>query len=127
MTHHTGPDQKTVKLAEARALLQSAQAVQAEAIAALESAIERSLKEGLNGLSTILDPVSDHRRAHRPGRPGRIDTDSELRAFVLARIERMTFVDLAEDVAKHFPPERRVGKSALHKWFHKNRHKSHPR
>ena len=96
-------------------------------VAALESAIQRGVEEGLNGPSMVLDPVCDHRRAHRPGRPGRIDTDSELRAFVLARIERMTFIDLAEDIAKHFPPERRVGKSALNEWCHKNRLKSHPR
>jgi hypothetical protein len=58
---------------------------------------------------------------------GLIDSAPKLRAFVLARIERMTLTALAEVSARQFPPVRRVGKSALDDWFHRNRPDSHPR
>jgi hypothetical protein len=61
----------------------------------------------------------DHRRAHRPGRVPKIDSDPELRAFIEARIDAMTFNEVADAVAAAFPPERRVRKSAIHEWWHK--------
>jgi len=33
----------------------------------------------------------------------------------------MTFVQIAEAVADHFPPARRVGKSAIHAWWQRNK------
>lgn len=77
-------------------------------------------------LSPLQTPVeglpepTEHRRLHRPGVPSKLDTDPELRAFVLARMDRMTFPQLADAVAAHFPPERRVRKSAIHRWWRKN-------
>ena len=53
------------------------------------------------------------------GRVPKIDGDPELQAFILARIDRMTYVQLAEDVAEHFPEPRRIGKSAIHAWIKK--------
>ncbi|WP_141194961.1 hypothetical protein, partial [Maliponia aquimaris] len=50
-----------------------------------------------------LPPPCDHRRAHRPGLPARIDADAELRAFILARIDALTFPQLEGEVAKAFP------------------------
>lgn len=61
-------------------------------------------------------PVPDHRRMHRPGRAPILDCDPELRAFVEARIGRMTFEGIAGDVREAFPNGRRVGRSAIHTW-----------
>ena len=62
-------------------------------------------------------PGSDHLRQHRMGVPSRLDTDAELRAFILRHIRQMTFPKLAEAVAQSFPPERRVSQSAIHRWW----------
>lgn len=62
-------------------------------------------------------PPSAHRRQHRPGRAPILDTDAELRAFVMARLDRMTFEEIADEIARHFPPERQLRKSAIHTWW----------
>ncbi|NIZ13842.1 hypothetical protein [Phaeobacter sp. HF9A] len=96
-----------------------------EAVDATIQAAKTCLKSALTpGPGTAFKPASNaasHRRLHHPGRPRRIDADAELRAFVLARIEVMTFEALAEAIAQQFPPERCVGKSAIHDWFHSAR------
>jgi transposase InsO family protein len=89
--------------------------------------LEAALQQGID--TGVEQPVIDrcpHRAAHRPGLPARLDSDPELRAFVLARIDKMTFPALADDVATSFPPERRVGKSAIHKWWRAQSRKNHP-
>jgi hypothetical protein len=40
-----------------------------------------------------------------------------LRAFITARIDRLTFYQLADAVAAHFPPERHLKKTAIHAWW----------
>lgn len=80
--------------------------------------IQLGLSNGLNAALTQCSvPITEHRRAHRSGRPPKLDTDPELRAFVLARIDRMTYPELAKAVADAFPPNRRIGKSAIHSWW----------
>ncbi|TCO73064.1 hypothetical protein [Rhodovulum euryhalinum] len=110
-------------LAEARKLLDN---VSAE-LDRLQVAVRAELAEGVpTPLQTPLEDLpepSEHRRAHRTGFPSKIDTDPELRAFILARIDRMGFVPLAAEVAQAFPPKRRVGKSGIYDWWRKN----HPR
>ncbi|MDR0810421.1 MAG: hypothetical protein LBE86_15060 [Gemmobacter sp.] len=54
------------------------------------------------------------RTAARAGRP-----DPELRAFVIARISRMTFPQLAQAVAQTFPKHRRVSQSTIHRCRHR--------
>ncbi|WP_187430475.1 hypothetical protein ROLI_006400 [Roseobacter fucihabitans] len=90
--------------------------------------IVAKLKEGIDGLKALLKPSSKgvktplkapshaarHLREHRPGRPSKIDSDPELHAFINARIDTMTFPALEKAVAKKFPPNRRVGKNAIH-------------
>ena len=49
-----------------------------------------------------------------PRRPFKIDDDPELRAFIVARIKTATLTALEREVAKAFPPDRRIGKSAIH-------------
>lgn len=88
------------------------------AIRQLEEVLEASVEHAVQPASNSAFSAAEHRRLHRPGRPRRIDTDPELRAFVLDRIDRMTFEELADAIARHFPPDRRIGKSAIHDWFH---------
>lgn len=71
-------------------------------------------------------PITEHRRLHRPGRPAILDTDPELRAFVLARIDRMTFPEIEAAIALQYPVERRVKKSAIHAWWKKTRARHTP-
>lgn len=127
MTLRADLDTAREQLAQAADLLRAALTAHAGAASALESAVGRAVNDGFNTLSTLPGPVCLHTRLHRPGRPSRIETDPELRRFVLARIDRMGFVDLANQIANHFPSDRRVGKSALHAWFHKHHRKPHPR
>lgn len=96
-------------------------------LALAEQALQHPLQDPVEG----LPPPCDYRRAHRPGRPAKLDADAELRAFILARIDVLTFPQLEEEVAKAFPPDRRVSKSTIHAWWQKHRNalagNSHPR
>lgn len=121
MTVSADLDQAMRKLAEAGELLSTAQALQKDAATCLQRVFDEARNRGLNAFDLEAYPVTDHRRAHRPGRQAKIDQDAALQAFILARIDRMGFVQIAEDVAAHFPPERRVGKSAINEWWHRNR------
>ena len=73
------------------------------------------------GVESTLPPINPHRAAHRVGSPSRIDTDPELTAFIRARIDYLTFKEIAADIAAHFPPERSTSVSGLHRWFHRQR------
>ncbi len=83
----------------------------------LESLRETALQDRLSQLPPCDVPVTEHRREHRSGRAPKIPNDPELQAFILARIDRLTFEGIAHDVAGHFPPARRVGRSAIHDWW----------
>ncbi len=107
-------------LSQALAELRASHAAQGRAITALEATIEASLKQGLNTLPKPSAPVSEHRREHRPGPPPKIAGDPELQAFIVARIDRMTFDVIAAEVAQHFPPRRRVCKTAIWEWWRKS-------
>lgn len=67
-----------------------------------------------------VGPIIPLRAAHRAGTPARINHDAEMPTFIRARIDRMTFAQIATLVADHVPPERRVGNSAIHAWFRRN-------
>ena len=89
----------------------------AEAGAALEGLI--SLLS--TGVQTAVkhDDIAAHRRAHRTGRPVKIEADTELRAFTVARIATHTFDDFTSQITATFPPNRRVSRSNLHRWRQK--------
>lgn len=65
--------------------------------------------------STPMAP-SAHRAAHRPGKPSKLD-DIEVRAFVDARIENMTFQELTAACRERFGEDRAPHKSALHRYW----------
>ena len=89
---------------------------------ALQRVIQWAVKQGVQSpVECTLPPIDPHRAAHRVGSPSRIDTDPELTAFIRARIDRLTFKEIAADIAAHFPPERRASASGLHRWFHRQR------
>jgi len=67
---------------------------------------------------------AEHVRQHRPGRPSKIDTDADLHAFIVARIDTTTFVALAKEIADTFSPDRRVSKSAIHSWWQRQPNRS---
>lgn len=83
----------------------------------------RELKGRFNPPSTPVntplegDALARHRAAHKPGLPGRIESDPELRTFILDRIETRTFDALVAEIAAAFPPARQVRRSSLHRWW----------
>jgi hypothetical protein len=101
--------------------MQATEALRMDLQHGLEAGIERPVQDGIASLPLPAVPVSEHRRGHRPGRPPIIATDPALQAFIAARLDRMSFEEIAADVTRHFPKERRVGKSAIHAWYQSNR------
>jgi hypothetical protein len=92
--------------ADARAMVQSADALQS----AIEQGIQGPFNGGLNAL-----PNGTARRMTR----GKIEADPELQSFIRARILTQTFPQVTAAVAAHFPPDRRVGMSSIHRWWHR--------
>lgn len=111
----TPAEHKLKQLARARA----AQRLIKDASRAIECLVT-ALSIGLQ-TPVETDVNAAHRRAHRPGHPSRIDADPELRAFVSARLDTLTFDQTATDIAAHFPPNRRVSRSSIHRWWQKSR------
>ena len=66
-------------------------------------------------------PVNEHRRAHRMGRVPKIDADPELPGFILARLDRLTYHQIAAEIAAHFPPARHVHPATVHRWAQRHR------
>jgi hypothetical protein len=67
---------------------------------------------------TAFNPPStpcEHIRKHLPGQPRKIETDPELRAFIEARVDYMSFSRPAAALAQAFPPERRVAMRTMQK------------
>lgn len=81
---------------------------------ALQSAIEHGaqvpVEEAFNEAFKPLDRL--------PVR-GKIEADSALQDFIRARVMTMTFTDIVADVAAHFPRERHVSVSSIHRWWHR--------
>ncbi len=85
--------------------------------AAVERVIERTGEGTFNGQSNCDIPMTKHRAARRRGRQPKIDTDPELRAFILARMDKLTYAQIEREVEEAFPPERQVKRSAIHTWW----------
>lgn len=123
MNLRTELDLARLKIKAAGSLLQAAHNEFEQAEIALNTAIKSAFKGGLRALEPSQIAVSEHRRLHRPGKQAVIDGDPELRAFIEARIDALTFKEIEQAVAKEFPKERRVKKSAIHSWWTRNRRK----
>ncbi|THD81537.1 hypothetical protein E7811_16665 [Aliigemmobacter aestuarii] len=92
------------ELRAALAELRASHAAQGRAIKALEAALEGAVQGAIAGQPEATAPPSEHRRKHKPGRPPKIEGDPELRAFIAARVASLTFHQIADEVAAHFPP-----------------------
>jgi hypothetical protein len=75
-----------------------------------------ALAAALDGPGMAAGPAP-MRRARRAGVAPRIDADTELEAFIRARIDHMSFARLGRAVAEAFPPERRVHPATIHRWW----------
>ncbi|MGG7567732.1 hypothetical protein ACQ5SO_16395 [Rhodovulum sp. DZ06] len=93
-------------------------------LARLAARLSRPVQDGLEqpGAGSFVGRRNGDWRARGwRGRPSLLDTDAELNAFVRDRVDDMTFKELAQDIARAFPPERRVSASSLHRWWHRQR------
>ena len=129
-THPPALDPATIRTALDQARQTALQidglrAANARIILTLEAAFNQALNGALNALPEPFAPVSEHRRAHRPGTPPKIAGDVELQAFIAARIDRLTFEGIAAEVAQHFPISRRVGMTAIWEWWRKSQGRDH--
>ena len=118
----------SVKIRDAYAQIKAGKVMFEEGLNALSNALETVgaceailLQHGMDTLPECNVPVTEHRKEHRMGRVPKIEADPELRAFLIARIDRLTYEQMAKDVKEHFPVQRRVGKSAIHAWFNNQR------
>lgn len=104
--------------------LDRAQALLSEALDAIWSA-RSVLAHPSSGFPVPVseDGSSLHERRLRGGRgqPFKIDTDPELKAFVMARIFERTYQQIAQDIASEFPPDRHVSRSSIARWWAKTR------
>lgn len=87
-----------------------------QSIERLSATIEAPAKGAFNAAA---DPAA-WRAAHRSGSPSKLDTDAELRAFVMERIKTLTYDQIVQAVAAAFPPGRRTSRSTLSRWFRRN-------
>ncbi|WP_022705312.1 hypothetical protein [Pseudorhodobacter ferrugineus] len=92
-------------------ILDGAKAANVRLLTTLEGVVEAPFND------TSL--AARHRAEHRMGVPSRLNTDTELQAFVLDRIERMTYKQVVAEVAKTFPPDRQTSISAVQRWWRK--------
>lgn len=109
-----------IALTQAQEMLAIANQQSEAALAALNTAIKRAVNASFKEVLASDIPLTDHRKEHRSGKVAKLDVDPEVRSFVLARLDRMTFQAIADEVADHFPKTRRVGKSAIHSWWRRN-------
>jgi hypothetical protein len=107
-------------LRQAMAHIQAATAWAISAQASLskpvEPDVEHPVQPPLNTRQTREALQAEHRRAHRSGRPGKIEGDPDLEAFILARIATLTFDQIIAAIHEHFPSDRQARRSALHRW-----------
>ncbi len=95
------------------------QGIEAAIRASLSTPFEGHFKAPSNAPQTREEAFAAHRRAHRMGVPGKIESDPELEAFIAENIVTLTFAEVAEAVAATFPPDRHTSTSAVHRWWQK--------
>jgi hypothetical protein len=83
----------------------------------LSSKTEGSIEHPVQQPLKTPETRAAHRSAHRRGVPSKIDSDPELRAFIIARMDTMKFTEIEAEVRATFPPDRQTSKSALSRWW----------
>ena len=87
----------------------------------LSTMVEDPVKPPFNAPQTREEAHAAHRRAHRRGNPAKIEADPELQAFILARIDKMTFAKIVSEVRATFPPERQCSLSGVGRWWQRRK------
>lgn len=87
--------------------------------ATLSTAVETPVEPPLNAPQTREEALAAHRSPHSMGVPGKIESDPELEAFILARIDGKTYAQIIADVKVNFPADRQTSVSAVQRWFRK--------
>lgn len=99
--------------------------IAARALDRLGSALADLRQSHLDSRQSCLPPcdvpATEHRRAHLMGRAPKIDADPDLPAFILARLDRLTYHQIAAEIAAHFPPARHVHPATVHRWAQRHR------
>lgn len=117
--------QVAARLSDASRHLTAALSCVSAAMSALHQApFEAPLKTPLKGHNAPHEDslsLAAWRAAHRRGRPSRIASDPEVEAFVLDRIEVMTYAEIVAAVAESFPKARHISSSGLQRWWAKRR------
>lgn len=104
-------------LAMARGLIKAAIDGNDRSAAHVQKVISDLVKEAINDLPDCDVPGTRHRLERRRGRMSKIESDPELRMFILSRIEKMTYAELEVAIEAQFPPHRRIKRSAMHWWW----------
>jgi len=98
-------------------MIEAAKAANKRALTAVQTAIKGDLKQGLDALPVSEITITTHRKEHRTGRPAKIDTAPELQAFIRARIDRLTYLQIEHEIAAYFPPNRGISRSSIQRWW----------
>ncbi|NEY89328.1 hypothetical protein [Tabrizicola oligotrophica] len=78
----------------------------------LEGAFKGGVKGAFNG-----DAKAAHRAAHKRGGLPKVEADPEVKAFIIARLDRLTFSDIVAELKQAFPPDRHISRSSVHRWW----------
>lgn len=78
--------------------------------------LEGALKGGVNGAFNG-DAKAAHRAAHKRGGLPKVEADPEVKAFIIARLDHLTFTDIVAELKQAFPPDRHVSRSSVHRWW----------
>lgn len=81
-------------------------------LSGLECALKRGVQGAFNG-----DVKAMHRATHKRGGLSKVEADPEVKAFILARIDTLTFDAIVAELKAAFPPERHVARSSVHRWW----------
>jgi len=103
------------------AKLQTATAL--AAAVALSDALSTQLEQAAQLPSNAVQAMAKHRRHHRSGTPSKVRSDPELRAFLPARLDTLTFKQIARAIAAPFPPDRRTSPSSIHRFWTRSKAK----
>ena len=124
-------DKIIAELARALGHTQAAIDLAGQVTDGLAAPIQSPVKHALNAPVTRAEILAARRRAHKPGTPPKIESDPELEAFILARVDCLTFKEIAAQVGAAFSPDRRVAMSSVDRWWKRsgralaaNRHRS---
>ena len=95
-------------------------------IATLKSAPEGTVEAAFNAPSSRPNPAAEHLRNHRGDTLSRITRDPEVEAFIRARLDTTTLVNIVAAIAAiaaiaaTYPPQRHISMSSLSRWWIKH-------